>query len=212
METTRQDAPDATPVATERPRIGRAPVTTHGELGHIALTLFLERGFDQTTVDDIAAAAGIGRRTLFRYFPSKNDLAWGDFDALLMRMREHLASIPDSVPLMEALRQAAVEFNRFPDEERSYHRKRMALLLTVPSLVAHSSLRYESWRQVVAEYVSGRCGEPVDGLTAQSIAWACLGLCLASYEQWLAHEDADLLELLDTAFARLGAIFGVEKG
>ena len=66
-----------------RPRIGRAPATTHGELSHLALALFLERGFEQTTVDDIVEAAGIGRRTFFRYFRSKNDLPWGDFDQLL---------------------------------------------------------------------------------------------------------------------------------
>ena len=42
---------------------GRAPATTHGELSHIALTLFLDRGFDETTIDDIVRTAGIGRRT-----------------------------------------------------------------------------------------------------------------------------------------------------
>ena len=63
-----------TELAYAQQRVGRAPATTHGELSHVALALFLERGFDHTTVDDIAAAAGISRRTLFRYFPSKNDL------------------------------------------------------------------------------------------------------------------------------------------
>ena len=46
-----------------RARPGRAPATTHGELSHIALTLFLDRGFDETTIDDIVRTAGIGRRT-----------------------------------------------------------------------------------------------------------------------------------------------------
>jgi len=87
-------------------RIGRAPATTHGELSAIALELFLERGYEETTVDDIAAAAGIGRRTLFRYFPSKNDLPWGDFDALLAIMRAHLSDLRPDLPIMEALREA----------------------------------------------------------------------------------------------------------
>ncbi len=194
-----------------RARIGRAPATTHGELSHVALTLFLEHGFDETTVDDIARAAGIGRRTFFRYFRSKNDLAWGDFDALLDRMRDHLAATPPEVPLMEALRAAVLEFNRFPRDELPFHRERMLLILTVPTLVAHSTLRYSSWRDVVAEYAAARLGEPVDSLRPRSLAWVCLGLCLAAYEQWLADDAADLLDLLDGAFSRLASAYSAER-
>ena len=190
-------------------RIGRAPATTHGELSHIALTLFFERGFDRTTIDDIAEVAGIGRRTFFRYFASKNDLPWGDFDRLLDAMRAHLHAIDPELPLIEVLRRAIVEFNRYPDDELPYHRNRMWLLLNVPSLTAHSTLRYAAWRQVIAEYVAERRGESPSALTPQTIAWACLGLCLGAYEQWLQHEETDLLELLDTSFARAEAVFGL---
>lgn len=188
-------------------RSGRAPATTRGELSHIGLALFLENGFDQTTVDDIARAAGIGRRTFFRYYPSKNDLPWGDFDTMLERMRDHLAAMPDDVPLMEALRVAVLDFNRFPSHEVPYHRERMALLLNVPSLVAHSTLRYAAWRQVVVEFVARRRSIATDALEPRSIGWTCLGLCLAAYEQWLDDDDADLVELLDTAFGRLAEAF-----
>lgn len=194
-------------VEMQRPRIGRAPATTHGELSHLALQLFLERGFDETTVDDIVRVAGIGRRTFFRYFASKNDLPWGDFETLLAAMRAHLQSLPHDLPLMEVLRLAIIEFNRFPDAELPFHRERMWLLLNVPNLVAHSTLRYASWREVVAEYAAERLGVASDGLEPQSIAWACLGLCLAAYEQWLAHDDSNLLVLLDEAFTMLGPAF-----
>lgn len=190
-----------------RPRMGRAPVTTHGELSHLAIQLFLDRGFEETTIDDIVQAAGIGRRTFFRYFASKNDLPWGDFEALLAAMRDHLQSLPEDMPLMEVLRLAVIEFNRFPEAERPFHRERMWLLLNVPSLVAHSTLRYAAWRQVIAVYAAERLGDEPSALEPQSIAWACLGLSLAAYEQWLAHDDADLLMLLDDAFTRLGAAF-----
>ena len=186
--------------ASERPRVGRAPSTTHAELSHTALQLFMDRGFDATTVDDIAREAGIGRRTFFRYFPSKNDLPWGEFDRLLDRMRTNLAGMPDDIPLMEQLRQAIVEFNRVPEVEWEYHRRRMELLLHVPTLLAHSTLRYASWRQVVAEHVARRLDLPEADLIPQTIAWTCLGVCLAAYEQWLGNRDAALLELLDEAF------------
>lgn len=160
----------------------------------------MERGFDATTVDDIVREAGIGRRTFFRYFPSKNDLPWGDFDTMLASMRAHLAALPDEMPLMEQLRQSILEFNRVPEEEWEYHRRRMELLLHVPTLLAHSTLRYASWRQVVAEHVARRLELPEGDLIPQTMAWTCLGVCLAAYEQWLGDGDETLLELLDEAF------------
>lgn len=206
------DAVMQEPDGDPRPRTGRAPATTHGELSHIALALFLEHGFEETTVDDIVRSAGIGRRTFFRYFRSKNDLPWGDFDRMLDQLRASLAAMPDDLPLREALRLAVIDFNRFPVDEIPVHRERMWLLLNVPSLVAHSTLRYAEWRQVIAEFAAQRIDDRADALEPQAIAWACLGLCLAAYEQWLAHDDADLLALLDEAFVRLGAAWGVERG
>lgn len=184
-------------------RIGRQLSTSRGELSHLALQLFLERGFEATTVDDIAAAAGIGRRTVFRYFASKNDLPWGDFDALLERMRGFLRGLPADTPLLQALGAAIIDFNRVPEEEIPYHRKRMDLLLNVPALAAHSTLRYESWRQVVAEYAAERLGVAADALEPQALGWILLGVSLSAYEQWLLHEDADLLELIAKALGML---------
>lgn len=190
-------------------RIGRTPATTHGELSHIALNLFIERGFDETTMNDIAEAAGIGRRTLFRYFSTKNELPWGDFDLLLDDLRAYLARVPDTVPVMEALRLAVVDFNTFPEDEHPYHRGRMRLLLTVPSLNAYALLKYADWRQVIADYVAGRRGEPAEGLTAQTISWACLGICIGSYERWLDDPDASLTDLIDESFRTAESVFGI---
>ncbi|MDT7653925.1 MAG: TetR/AcrR family transcriptional regulator, regulator of mycofactocin system, partial [Pseudonocardiales bacterium] len=75
-------------------------MTSRSEIEHIALDLFSERGFDTTTVDDIAAAARIGRRTVFRYYASKNDIPWGAFDEQLDRMRRTFAALPTDLPVM----------------------------------------------------------------------------------------------------------------
>lgn len=185
------------------PRLGRARATSVAELSHIGLELFLRNGFEATTVEDIARAAGIGRRTFFRYFPSKNDLPWGDFAGLLTRMRDHLAATPAGIPLFEALRAAVLEFNAFPVEEVPYHRQRMTLLLSVPSLVAHSTLRYAEWRAVVAEFVAGRLGVAADDLHPQTVAWTLLSATLAGYDEWLRHDDLSLLPVLDAALRLL---------
>jgi mycofactocin system transcriptional regulator len=176
------------------------------ELEHVAFGLFGEKGFEQTTIDEIAAAAGIGRRTFFRYFPSKNDVPWGAFERELERMRILLRACPPQVPLMDALRLALVDFNRLEPEQVPWHRKRMTLILRVPALLAHSTLRFAAWRAVVAEFVGERTGENPEALGPQTVAHAVLGVAVAAYEQWLDHEDADLGDLLDTAMRTLASV------
>jgi mycofactocin system transcriptional regulator len=192
-------------------RPGRKRVTSAAELEHIAFELFTSRGFDQTTVDDIAAAAGIGRRTFFRYFPSKNDIAWGDFDGQLRQMRERLFASAPERPLMDAVREALLDFNRVDAAELPWLRRRMELILTVPALQAHSTLRYAAWRQVLAEYIGHRMSVPDDSLAPQAIAYATLGVAIAAYEQWLRHDDTDLIHLLDTAMRELSSTFSASS-
>jgi mycofactocin system transcriptional regulator len=189
-------------------RVGRRRATSRGELEHVAFELFGRYGFERTTVDDIAAAAGIGRRTFFRYFASKNDVPWGDFDGMLARMRERLAGCPPERPLMEVVREALLDFNRVPPEELPWHRRRMELILRTPALQAHSTLRYADWRAVLAGFVGERLGRPGDSLVPQTIAHATLGVAVAAYEQWLRDADADLPTLLAAAMRELATAFG----
>src|ERR1700754_272310 len=179
--------------------IGRPPTTTTAEIEAVALELFAERGFAATTVDDIAAAVGVGRRTLFRYFESKNDIAWGDFDWVMGRLGEALDE-GAALPLMEALRRGVVESNRYPADQEPGLRTRMTLITGTAALQAHSALRYAEWRGVVAGWVAGRRGEAPDDLLPRVIGYAALGSAMASFERWVASEGEDLLGLLDAAF------------
>ncbi|GAA1204979.1 mycofactocin system transcriptional regulator [Prauserella alba] len=173
--------------------------------------MFDRDGFDATTVDDIAKAAGIGRRTFFRYFDSKNDVVWGAFTDQLEYMRERFAARPPAEPVMESLRAVVVDFNRVAPAETERHRRRLELILRVPALQAHSTLRYADWREVVAEFAAQRTGRQRADLTPQAIAHAALGTALAAYEHWLGDPDSDLATVLDTAFAELARGFGEES-
>src|SRR5258708_10693768 len=188
----------------ERPApLGRRRITSRAELEQVAFDLFARHGFEGTTIDDIASAAGIGRRTFFRYFPSKNDVPWGDFDAELARMRLRLAATPAQAPLMDAIRLAIVDFNRVAPEQLPAHRRRMELILNVPALQAHSTLRYAAWRRVIAEFVAERTGQQPDELFPRAIGYAMLGVAVAAYEQWLESGHDDLSTLIDTAVRAL---------
>jgi mycofactocin system transcriptional regulator len=179
----------------------RPQVTSREELERVAMRLFSERGFDETTVDDIAVAAGIGRRTFFRYFGSKNDVVWGRFAEGLADFRASLTTSTDT-PLGDALREAIVAFNALPPDEVSVHRQRMTLILTVSSLQAHSTLMYAEWRAVVADFVAAHIGADASDLLPQLAGHLMLGAAVAAYEQWLADERADLAPLLDETVAR----------
>jgi TetR/AcrR family transcriptional regulator, regulator of mycofactocin system len=191
----------------EARRAGRRPSTSRQELERLALELFATRGFDEASVDDIAAAAGIGRRTFFRYYPSKNDVVWGDFEHELDRMRQWLADCPAQVSLMDAIRGAVVAFNSYDPVTEASHRHRMSLILNTPALQAHSTLRYAEWRAVVAEFAARRLGQGPNDFLPRVIGYASLAAAIAAYEQWLLDEDSSLVALLDAAFRELSAGF-----
>ena len=183
-------------------------MTTRAELEQVAFGLFDRQGFEGTTVGDIARAAGIGRRTFFRYFASKNDVPWGGFEERLELMRGRLAGCPPQTPMTEAIRLGLITFNQIPAGQEGWHRRRLELILGVPALQAHSTLRYAAWRQVIAEFVAGRTGQPPDSLVPVTLGYAVQGLFVAACEQWLAGPDADLGPLIDAAVHGLASAFG----
>lgn len=186
----------------ERTR-GRPGATSHADIEQAAFELFAEHGFEQTTLDAIARSVGVGKRTLFRYFDSKNDIPWGQFDQTLDHFRAVLWGMGDDVPLWQAVHQAVLDFNTFPDDASPPHRERMLLILRTPALQAHSVLRYGQWRGVIAEYVAERTGTDPSGLLAQTAGHVSLALALAAYDAWLDDEDAELVEVLAEAMAHL---------
>src|SRR5579875_95206 len=195
----------AAEAASGAPR-GRPPSTSRESVERTGLALFATRGFEQTTVEDIAAELGVGRRTVFRYFPSKNDIVWGEFDRVLDRLRDELDAQGSDVAMIDALAAAAVASNRYSDEQLPQLRTRMTLITTVPALQAHSALRYAAWRGVVAEYVARRRDERPEDLVPQTVAFAALGASMAAFSVWVAR-GGDLERLLADAYEALGAGF-----
>ncbi len=181
-------------------RVGRRRSTTTDHISNVAIDLFAARGFDEVSVDDVAEAAGIARRTLFRYYPSKNALPWGDFDAHLDHMRSLLNELDPGVPIGEALRTALLAFNSFDAQETARHRQRMRVILETAALQAYSMTMYAGWRTVVAAFVAQRVGAKVEDIVPQTVAWTMLGVALSAYEHWLADESVSLEQALGEAF------------
>jgi TetR/AcrR family transcriptional regulator, regulator of mycofactocin system len=190
------------------PRPGRPPTTSREEIAAAGLRLFAERGFEETTLDDIALAVGVSRRTILRYFESKNDITWGTFSEHLDGLRAGLAAADPHQPLMVTLRKAIVAFNDYGEEQRTDLRHRMTLITTVPALQGHSMVRYADWCAVISQFVADRLRTDPDGHIPQVIANACLGAAMATYRHWIRNPDVDLLRELDAALGLLAAGFG----
>jgi mycofactocin system transcriptional regulator len=184
---------------------GRPSATDHAAIERAAFALFEAQGFDETTMEQIADAVGVGRRTLFRYFPSKNDIPWGQFDESLRHFREQFDAVPDDLPLAEAVHRCVIAFNDFDEAAVPQHRVRMRLILTTPALQAHSALRYESWRAVISEYVGRRLSAPADAAVPRLVGHVSLALAVASYERWLAHPELRLTDILQESMTHLRA-------
>lgn len=191
---------------------GRPNATSHAAIEEAAFRLFAQRGFASTTLDAIAAETGVGRRTLLRYFRSKNDIPWGQFDRTLESFRQLLEDQPAELPLHEAVHRAVVQFNDFPEDARPTHRDRMRLILTTPELQAHSVLRYADWRMVIAEYVGSRLGLPPNQLLPRLAGQVSLALALTAYEIWLDDPAARLTEVVATSMDGLRDYIDVRCG
>jgi len=191
-------------------RRGRPPATSSGELRRIALRLFVENGFDATTIDQITAEAGVSERTFFRYFTSKSSVLWTDFDAEVGTIRSALASAPGDAPMMDAIRRAVVSANHYRASDVTELRLRMSLIASVPALSSSAAEHYDAWERAVSEFAGRRLGQPADALYPLAIGRAVLAAGRAAYDRWSARADADLTAYLDAALTALAAGFSPE--
>jgi TetR/AcrR family transcriptional regulator, regulator of mycofactocin system len=189
------------------PRRGRPPGTTARELELIALRLFTEQGFEDTTVEQIAATAGVSRRTFFRYYDSKTAVLWYEFDGEIARLRAAFAEVADDVPLMDAIRAAVVGVNTYRAEDVAELRTRMNLIGSVPALQASAAPHYDAWERAVGEFAAARLSQPDDSLYPLTISRTTLAACRAAFDHWVASADLDLTAYLDLALRALGTGF-----
>jgi mycofactocin system transcriptional regulator len=189
-------------------RLGRRRSTTPQHITDIAIELFTTHGFAEVSVDDVAHATGISRRTLFRYYASKNAILWGDFDTHLAHLEDLLDAVDPEVRLAAALRAALLAFNTFDECETVRHRQRMRVILQTAELQAYSMTMYAGWREVIAGFVARRLNLKTTDPVPQTVAWTMLGVALSAYEHWLSDESVTLLEALADAFDIAGAGLG----
>ena len=176
------------------------------EVADVAVKLFLERGFDNVTIDDIAAAAGISKRTFFRYFETKEDAVLPYEDTRLNAFRQLLAQREPGQSILACVQQAAITLVSEPEvPDCSWMRARMELARDNPSVHAHSLQLRSQWETEVRDLIAEHLGEPPEeSMTANVVAAAAIGAVRAAGQVWLStDDDADLGDLVAEAFELL---------
>jgi AcrR family transcriptional regulator len=181
----------------------RNKLRRHEQITDAALRLFAEQGFDGTTIDEIAAAADVSRRTFFRYFARKEDVILGWKQRTAEELREALASRPASESPLDAVHGAlatiAASYAARPDLTLGL----MRLFESPPTF--HPDADHEAWDAVLTEGLARRLGaDPILDPEPRLLATVGFAVLIATIQSWgAAGGEADLVGLLDDGFAAL---------
>ncbi|MCQ1957475.1 TetR/AcrR family transcriptional regulator [Arthrobacter sp. zg-Y826] len=176
------------------------------QIAELALVIFDEQGFDETTVDQIAAAACISPRSFFRYFASKEDVVLGDPMLYGEPVRQRLAQSLESMPVWQALRsgfEAVVETIE-ADPERALRATRV--MISTPSLRARNTEKHLAWMTVLVPLVADALNGPEAERQYHARAITlCALTCLDVSSAELVHRNGAVTSrvLLDEAFRLL---------
>ena len=168
------------------------------------MRLFLEKGFQATTVEDIAEAVEMSPSTFFNYFPSKEDVVLeDDLDPPILAA---FNAQPADLHPISALRNAMKSvFSQLTAEQDLFMRQRMTLLTSDPGLRAGMLNQFAGMVNQVAEVVSGRVNRPASEFALRNLAGALIGVLMAALLHAADDPNANLMELVDRALAHLEA-------
>ena len=182
----------------------RKKLKTRAAIQKEALRLFLEKGYEATTIEDIAEAVEISPSTFFNYFPSKEAVVFqDDLDPVIFAA---FNAQPAGVSAITALRNAMRSvFSRLGPDERAQMQKRTALVLSSPELRAATLNQFAELVDQFAGMLGQRVGRSSTDFAVRNMAGALLGVMMAAYFAAAADPNADLIEVIDKSMAHLEA-------
>jgi AcrR family transcriptional regulator len=179
-------------------------------LAQAAFALFDERGYEQTTVDDITERAGLGRTTFFRHYRSKEDVIFPDHELMLGQVRDRLTSSNQRTALAavsDAVRLVLLHYLA----EGDLARRRYALTSAVPALRDREIVSVARYQRLFREFITDwmrDSGEP-DALRAELMAAAVVAAHNHVLRRWLRAESPDPIREVDDAMNQVIGLFAV---
>ncbi len=187
----------------------RKKARTRRAIRDAAFRLFAERGYEATTVADIAEAADIAPRTFFAYFPSKEDVVYDDSEAVLVRFEEVLATRPAGMTAIDGMRTWIAEVAQDPPLDAHEEQLVERLAREHPALATRRLALLDRMERTLAREVARDLGPGGDPLHARMVAAAAVAV-LAALDRTVDDDaappdDERALRVLDQAFAFLDA-------
>jgi AcrR family transcriptional regulator len=182
---------------------GRPTEVDPEAVARVALSLFVERGFEETSLDDIAVAAGVSRRTLLRIFSSKRELVWGGAAEAIDRIRDGLAAAPADEEPIESVRRVYVASLAFPPELVEITRQRLRLIASSAELRAWGMARTDGAREIIAEFLAQRTGQQPGDLGPRMAGHVMSAAANAALFWWAETEGGDPSMAVDDALRQL---------
>ena len=175
-------------------------------LSAAAEQLFLSQGFDETTVEQIALAAGVSRRTFFRYYKSKEDVMVERSDRLGELLLDGLATRPLDEPPLLAIRNALVSAVQAGLADRDLVRYVIRILRETSVLRRAMMERRNRLEERIAALMIERLGAGHNDDTPMLLAFVARALHDTTFNAWYDHETDDIAGLVDGLIGRLSAI------
>lgn len=193
---------------TLRDRTRRA---VRSEIAEAAVALFAERGFDETTVEDIARAVGMTKRSFFRYFPTKEDAVFAGAEVLVEQVVADLEARPAGEDPWDCLHHVLRRW-----QERIHasgaELAGQRLIESTPALRARMHQKRELWRRTTRDVLVARSGGALDDFTADLLTNAATAVLDSVGQEWVRTDGrADRAELLDRGFAAMRPTFRAER-
>jgi AcrR family transcriptional regulator len=177
-----------------------------------ALELFAEQGFEKTTANDIAARAGVTRRTFFRHFPDKREVLFSGSVAQFSEaaLVKGIENAEDGATPLRMIVSAIAAHDWDALGPRPLQRRRNAVIIANPGLLERELMKYEA---VAVAFTGALVRRGFDTGVARLAADAGVAVCRSAYGRWLdAGEDAGMAEIVEDVVGTLRAAVGAEAG
>jgi AcrR family transcriptional regulator len=190
----------------------RTRAAMRAEVSEVAFRLFAAQGFDNTTVDQIAAEAGLSRTTFFRYFGTKEDVVLGRMCEIGHEIAAALAARPDGERPWDSLRRAFDVITQADPGEPEQPQNFMRLLSDAGALMTRQWEKTQGWQSMLVPEISRRLGagpEPAGDPRARVLVASAIDCLDAAADAWRASDGATPLSaLLDQAMGALSDLSG----
>ena len=180
----------------------RKKAKTRAAIRQHALALFMEQGYDATTVEQIAEAAEVSPATFFRYFPTKEDVVLqDDFDIVALAQME--AQPPELSPIAAFRAAATATRQLLTADAADAFAVTMQLTMSIPEIRARALDEFMRTADQISDAIARRTGSSPDDFAVRNAAGAIIGVVMAATMPWDAAAELDIEEMFDRIDAGL---------